>query len=258
MSTPTSSIQVIDRMASLMNILAVHDQPLSLKIISKESQLHPSTTFRILGALCQHRFVEREKNGSYKLGSRLLQLGGKVRSHIVLRDEALPIMQWLQNKIGETINLSIREDTEIVYIERVSSYQTVRAEQIIGSRAPLHITAVGKMMLGDEGEAGCREYAELTKLPEYTSNTIVEVDELIRAATKAIESGYALDNEEAENGVGCVGVLVRDSRGVAVAGLSVSSPIERLREDWAPMVMEAARRLSGRLGHLEIESHKHH
>lgn len=229
----------------------MHDQPLSLKIISKESELHPSTTFRILGALCHHRFVEREKNGSYKLGNRLLQLGGKVRSHIVLRDEALPIMHWLQNKIGETINLSIREDTEIVYIERVSSYQTVRAEQIVGSRAPLHITAVGKMMLGDEGEAGCREYAELTKLPEYTKNTIVDTDELIQVSNNAIKSGYALDNEEAESGVGCVGVLVRDSRGVAVVGLSVSSPIERLSEDWAPMVMEAGRRLSERLGHLE-------
>ena len=106
-------------------------------------------------------------------------------------------------------------------------------------------------MLGDEGEAGCREYAELTKLPKYTKNTIVETDELVRASNHAIRDGYALDHEEAESGVGCVGVLVRDSRGVAVAGLSVSSPIERLSEDWAPMVIEAGRRLSERLGHLE-------
>ena len=125
----------------------------------------------------------------------------------------------------------------------------MRVEQVIGSRAPLHVTAVGKLMLADEGAEACRAYARRTGLPAYTPNTITDLDTLIKVTNVCLERGFALDEEEAERGVGCVGVLARDSSGGVAAGLSISFPIERYCTDWIPQVIEAGQRLSTQLGY---------
>jgi IclR family acetate operon transcriptional repressor len=249
MTNKTSSIQVIDRMSKLIDAIAQYDVPVSLKILSADTGLHPSTAFRILASMEMHEFVERDESGRYRLGIRFLRLGGRIRSRLDLRQEARGIMAALRDQVGETVNLAVREGDEMVYVERAKSNRMMRVEQVVGSRAPLHVTAVGKLMLGEEGEASCRSYAERTRLPAYTPNTLTDVERLVGGAQRDTAQGYSLDNEEAELGVGCIGVLVRDSRGQAVAGLSVSSPIERRRDEWIPLVMDAARRLSERLGY---------
>ena len=242
------SIQVIDRMVHLLDILSSHDQAVSLKIISAESGLHPSTAYRILAVMIGHHFVEKNVRSDYQLGKKLLQLGNRVKSHMNLRNEAKPVMQRLRDELGETINLAVAEDYELVYIERISGLRTIRAEQVIGSRAPLHVTAVGKMMLADRGERWCRNYARDTGLPAFTDSTICDIDQLLAEVASAAQSGFALDNEEAEPGMGCVGVLVRDSSGQGVAGLSVSAPIERREKLWNQSLLAAGRELSTRLG----------
>lgn len=248
-SRPGSGIQVIDRMMKLLDVLARYDAPVSLKVLSVESGLHASTAFRILSAMLAHEFVDRDEHGHYRLGGRLLYLGGRIRAGIDLQREALPVMEWLRDQIGETVHLSVREGFEIIYIERVASHHTIRAEQVIGSRAHLHVTAVGKMILGDRGRDFCHRYAAQTGLPAYTDNTIVDAWQLIREVEANLANGYALDNEEAELGVGCIGCLVRDTTGVAIAGLSVSAPIERRSLKWVPTVKKAASTLSRRLGY---------
>lgn len=249
MAEKSGSIQVIERMARLLDAIADYGKPASLKILSAETGLHPSTAFRILASLGEEGFIERDSVGNYQLGTRLLQLGARVHTRIDVRKEAKEIMEWLRNELGETVNLTQREGDEIVYIERATSNRMMRVEQVIGSRAPLHVTAVGKLMLAETGEQGCRDYAERTGLPAYTPNTITDLDSLAATSAEYAAVGYALDNEEAELGVGCIGVLIRDSRGHVVAGLSVSAPIERRRDAWIPLVQEAGCRLSKRLGY---------
>jgi DNA-binding IclR family transcriptional regulator len=235
-------------MAQLLDALANNDGEASLKILSAETGLHPSTAFRILGSLVQVEFVERTASGSYRLGTKLRQLVSRIPVARDVRAEALPVMEGLRDALGETVNLTVREGDEVVYIERVTPKRMMRVEQVIGSRAPLHVTAVGKLMLGEEGQAGCLDYARRTGLPAFTSNTITDSCELGAACAAAHTSGYALDNEEAELGVGCIGVLVRDASGRAIAGLSVSAPIERRRDEWVALVQQAGERLSRRLG----------
>ncbi|RCX31815.1 IclR family transcriptional regulator [Thioalbus denitrificans] len=246
---PASSIQVIDRAASLLDAIARAGGEASLKVLAADSGLHPSTAFRILGSLIANSYVERSPTGNYRLGIRLLQLAAKVGTHLDVRREAPPIMEWLRNEIGETVNLTLRDRDEVVYVERFTPSRMMRVEQVVGSRAPLHVTAVGKLLLGVEGEAGVRAYAERTRLPSYTRNTLAEVESLVREVREATARGWALDDEEAEMGVGCIGVLIRDNNGHAVAGLSISAPIDRRREEWIPLVVEAGRRISARLGH---------
>ncbi len=250
-STDASPIQVIDRMAGLLDALAAEQNGASLKILSAETGLHPSTAFRILASLSQHGFVARDETGLYLLGPHLLQLAAKVRVGLDVRAVARPEMEWLRDQVGETVNLTVRQGDEMVYVERVTPNRMMRVEQLIGSRAPLHVTAVGKLMLGEAGAAATRDYAKRTRLPAYTSNTRHNIKTLLEDIGVCSARGYALDDEEAELGVGCIGALIRDATGAAVAGLSVSAPMERRQMDWVKLVQEAARRVSARLGFAE-------
>ena len=127
----------------------------------------------------------------------------------------------------------------------------VHVQQLVGSRAPLHVTAVGKLMLGIAGNDAIDGYAQRTNLPAYTRNTINSIERLKQECDRAVKQGYALDNEEAEADVGCIGVLVFDNTNTAVGGLSVSAPIERLRNSWVEQLVEAGRALSVQLGYHE-------
>jgi len=252
MQQGSNSIQVIERLARLLDVIAAHEEPVSLKILSAESGLHPSTAFRILSSLAEQGFVERTTRGNYQLGVKLMQLGSRVSASVDIRKDALPLMEKLRDQLGETVNLTVREGDEVVYIERALAKRMIRVEQVIGSRAPLHVTAVGKLMLGDQGEAECRSYAKRSKLPAYTINTHTRIAALLQDCIAAAKRGYALDNEEAELGVGCIGTLVRDASGHVVAGLSVSAPIERRRDEWTELVMETGEQLSKQLGYHAV------
>lgn len=246
------SIQVLERAGLLLDAIAnQEEEAVSLKVLSAETGLHPSTALRILSSLADIGFVARNEAGRYSLGAKLRQLGCQVRVGADLRTEAKAVMEWLRDKVGETVNLTIREGDEVVYVDRSTVNRMMKVEQVIGHRAPLHVTAVGKLMLAEEGDAAMREYAKRTGLPRYTSNTHTKLTSLKKEISDWSERGYALDNEEAEPGVGCIGVLVRDITGTAVAGLSISAPMERRKDDWIPMLVEAGRRLSERLGYIE-------
>lgn len=244
----TSSIQVIDRMVSLLDALAAEGGA-PLKILAAETALHPSTAFRILDSMIQHGLVRRDEAGAYLLGPHLLQLAAHANVGFDLRAIALPEMEWLCDQIGETVNLTVRQGDEVVYVERVIPQRMMRVEQVIGSHAPLHVTAVGKLMLGEAGESAISDYARRTRLPAYTVNTHSNRKELLADIQTSLARGYALDDEEAELGVGCIGVLVRDANGTVIAGVSVSAPLERRKLAWAELVQETARRISAHMGY---------
>jgi DNA-binding IclR family transcriptional regulator len=248
MNENATSIQVIDRAVRLLDAIATADVPATLKIVSAETALHPSTAHRILNTLAVHGLVARSADGAWHLGPKLRELGARVEAQTDLREEARDVMEALRDALGETVNLTIREGDEVVYVDRVISHRVMRVEQVIGSRAPLHVTAVGKLMLGEAGDAEIVAYARRTGLPAYTRKTLATLEQLQRDIRRSVKRGHALDNEEAEPGVGCIGVLVRDASGKAVAGLSISAPIERRRSEWVAQVAQAGLAVSRRLG----------
>ena len=249
MKEQSNSIQVIGRLAKILDVIAAHKEPVSLKILSADTGLHPSTAFRILSSLAEYGFVERTSRGSYQLGVKLMQLGSRVSASVDIRNIALPLMEKLRDQLGETVNLTVRENDEVVYIERSVAKRMIKVEQVIGSRAPLHVTAVGKLILGYLGEEACRAYAKRNKLPAYTTNTHTKVSTLLQDVTLSFERGYSMDNEEAELGVGCIGALIRDANNNVVAGLSVSAPIERRKDEWVQQVMNTGMLISKQLGY---------
>src|SRR3569623_3003230 len=142
MKTKSSGIQVVDRIAQLLEGIANAREPVSLKYLAADSGLHPSTAFRILAALQQHDLVEKNAGGNYALGRRLLRLAQQVPARNDLREVAKPILHWLRPQTGEPVNLTVREGDEVIYVERAEPTRMKRVEKINGSRAHLHETAV--------------------------------------------------------------------------------------------------------------------
>jgi DNA-binding IclR family transcriptional regulator len=244
------SIQVIERMMHLLDVLSQHSTPATLKQLATATQLHPSTAHRILGVMVDNRLVDRIEPGMYRLGIRLVELGSLVKSRISVRQEALPFMHELHRELGETVNLSVRRDDEMVYIERASEGNTMmRVVQIIGAHAPLHITAVGKIFLAAESAQQVAGYVSRSGLTRYTDNTLTDAKALARELEQIRVQRYAFDNEEAERGVCCVGAGIHNDEGQLVAGLSVSAPTERFKKTWAETVRQSAERISRAIGH---------
>ncbi len=195
-ATPT--IQVIERMFALIDVLASREEPVPLKEIAERTGLHPSTTHRILNDLAIGRFVDRPEAGSYRLGMRLLELGNLVKGRLNVRDAALAPMRELHKQIQQPVNLSMRQGDEIVYIERAyserSGMQVVRA---IGGRAPLHLTSTGKLFLAADDPQRVRAYATRTGLSGHTRNSIAAA----RARARAVQ-GAPVRHRPGQRGAG--------------------------------------------------------
>ena len=244
------AVQVLERMFTLIDVLASREEAVSLKEISEKAGLHPSTAHRILNDLAIGRFVDRPQPGSYRLGMRLLELGNLVKGRLNVRDAALTPMRELHKQIQQPVNLSMRQGDEIVYIERAyserSGMQVVRA---IGGHAPLHLTLVGKLFLAADDPQRIRAYATRTGLQGHTKNSITSLDALERELGKVRQYGQAGDNEELELGVRCMAAGIYDDQNKLVAGLSISAPSGRLEDEWLPKLKETARNISEALGH---------
>lgn len=251
--TPNApTVQVIERMFTLIDVLASREEPVSLKEISERTGLHPSTAHRILNDLATGRFIDRPQAGTYRLGMRLLELGNLVKSRLNVRDAALAPMRELHKQIQQPVSLSIRQGDEIVYIERAyserSGMQVVRA---IGGRAPLHLTSVGKLFLAADEPQRVRTYASRTGLAGHTKNSITQLVTLERELTKVRQTGVARDDEELEVGVRCMAAGILDDQGRLVAGLSISAPTSRLEESWLGSLQAVANEISQSLGYTQ-------
>ena len=244
------AIQVLERMFSLLDALAAHQDPVSLKALSEQTGLHPSTAHRILNDLAIGRLVDRPEAGSYRLGMRLLELGNLVKARLDVRDAALAPMRELHKLTHQAVNLSVRQGDEIVYIERSyserSGMQVVRA---VGGRAPLHLTSVGKLFLAHDDPVRVRAYAARTGLSGHTRNSLTDVAALERELAQVRQQALARDNEELELGVRCMAAGIFDDQKRLVAGLSISAPADRLEESWADRVRATAAQISASLGY---------
>src|SRR5439155_23278156 len=244
------TIQVLERTFALLDVLASYQDPVSLKIVSEQTGLHPSTAHRILNDLTIGRYVDRPEAGSYRLGMRMLEMGNLVKARLDVRDAALAPMRELHKLTHQPVNLSMRQGDEIVYIERAfserSGMQVVRA---IGGRAPLHLTSTGKLFLAADDAQRIRAYATRTGLAGPTRNSITQLQMLERELAKARQYGIARDNEELELGVRCMAAGIYDDQNRLVAGLSISAPADRLDEGWLTKLQSTAGQISSALGY---------
>jgi IclR family KDG regulon transcriptional repressor len=249
-------IQVLDRAVAILELLWQHGRELNVQAISAGVGVNHNTVRRILKALAYHGLVE-EDGGSYRLGMKLFELGSSVVARLDVRVRARPYLERLVLETGETAHLCILDRGEVLYLDKHEPMRTMRIPSEIGRRNPAHCTAVGKALLAYLPEPELEELVRQQGLRAYTSRTITTLVELKRELAQVREQGYAVDNEEFEEGLKCVGAPVRDYSGRVVASISIAGPAFRLTEERIPVlaqsVMEVARELSRELGYRAEE-----
>ena len=252
MVATAGSAKNLVRALALLKLLSGNPGGMSLAEVSRVGALPKPTAHRLLSVLAEAGMVRETGSGGYGLGPECLVLGSAFLDGLDLRREAREILEALVERTGETCHLGIRDGDRVVYVEKVESPQMVQLRSRIGLIAPLHTTALGKVLLayGEEAEVEALFAAGLEK---RTANTITDLDEFRVRLDLIRESGFAVDDVENEEGIRCVAAPVFDHDGKVVASISVSGPEYRVPsdrlEDLGKEVSDAALTLSRRIGY---------
>ena len=242
------SVQSVDRALDLLEALSASEGEVSITSLANRTSLHVSTVHRLLTTLLRRGYVRQNPETSrYYTGAKLATLAEGRSRFNELRHRARPILRTLTDQTRETSNLVVLDDVMAVYIETVPSPHVVRMFTTIGNRVPLHATGAGKALLswlpGDRRDT----LIDRSELRAHTARTITERPSLRRALEEIRERGYAVDDEEYDEGVRCVAVAVGPV-GSPLAAISVSAPASRMTRqrcgELAPLLRRAANELA--------------
>ena len=253
-SKPNYPIKVLNKTFSILEILLRQGSAMNMTEISKKLDLYPSTTHRILDTLKNWGYVEQDSHTQkYQLGLKALELGMAKLHQMDLVREAAPYLKELVNQCNETVHLGVLEKGEVLYLAKEESSQTIRMISYVGKRAPLHCTALGKVLLAYLSIEERKKILGGKVLPRLTENTITDKEELEKELDKVREQGFALDREENEKDVRCIAAPIRDYQGEVIAALSISSPIFRIdknaQNNLKKALIETSEKISKRLGY---------
>ena len=251
--SPRYRIQAIERAVAILNAFSMETPELGVTELAERVGLHKSTVHRFMVNLDAAGLVERNaRTGRYRLGLHIFELGGLVMQQMNLWDEALPFLESLVRDTGETGHLAVLDGGEAIYIERVEARRALRVPSAIGRGYPAHATNLGKVLLADLPPERVAEIVAERGLASFTRNTITDPDELNAELERIRERGFAIDDEEYDEGLRCIGAGVRDHSGHVVSALGIGGPVTRVTparvDELGELVMAAARGLSRRLG----------
>ncbi|WP_254782283.1 IclR family transcriptional regulator [Bacillus sp. OK048] len=145
---------------------------------------------------------------------------------------AKPYLQKLSKEVNETIHLCIEDQGEIVYIDKIESNQSIQMYSRIGSRAPMHSTGVGKVILSDKNQQDFEKLLSKMKFVRRTPTTITSKEEFVKEIEKVKVQGYALDNVENEEVIRCIASPIFDHKGKIIASFSISGPSNRVTMEY--------------------------
>jgi IclR family acetate operon transcriptional repressor len=249
----SGQVQALARALRILNVLAEHEAGLTLTEIAKAVGLAPSTTHRLLTTLQQESYVRfGREGGTWQVGVQAFVVGSAFTRTRDLSAIARPFMRELMENSGETVNLAVADQGEVIYLAQVECRQMMRALAKPGARVAMHCSAVGKALLAEMPPSGVEEIIRAKGLPRVTAHTIVSRKMLFAELNKARELGYAVDDEEHSDGLRCVAAPVFDEQGHAIAAISASGPKVRLLDSRFPalgrMVQRTAEEVTAAFG----------
>jgi IclR family acetate operon transcriptional repressor len=251
-STERHSIQSVDRAVSLLEAIAEAGGECTLTQLSHRTQLNISTCHHLLSTLVARGYVAKVPvRRSYALGARILYLSTACLQ-VDLPARAAPFIERINEKTGETVHLAVLQGDAMMKIAKRESRHPVRVDTgALGKTDAAHATASGKAMLAWLPEDDMKRVLS-HGLTRFTPKTIVEWPSLIEALRHVRRDGYAMDDEEFQPGVICVGAAIRDHNGAVVGAISASTPSMRANNDHLALMREevtsAVRALSAELG----------
>jgi len=233
--------------------------PITALRLSEMYELPLPTLHRILATLVAHGLVERNtRDRSYRLAPSVLNWAQTTWERMDVRGEAAPLMKKLVQETGETAQLAVLSGTSIVTLERHDGPHSIRLYSSIGKRGPIHCTGTGKVMTSLLDDDERRALVATMEFKRFNNKTITDPAMFLAEVEKVRHAGFALDDEEHQEGVRCIAAPIVDFRGRPAAALSLTAPVFRVSMtelmDLIPLVMGAAREVTKRIGGKSMET----
>ena len=257
MAKKEKSEYIIQAVSHALDLLEqFHDDvdELGVTELSKRLKLHKNNVFRLLATLESRSYIEQNRvTENYRLGLKTLELGQTFIKQMGLLRQSRPVLERMVHECNETTYVAILKESSIVYLDVVETDLTVRVVPRVGARLPAYCTAAGKVQFAYMTEEEQDNY--LPKDPKrYTPNTITDREVLKKQLRQIAEEGYAVDNEQLDLGVRCVGAPIRDYTRRIIGAVSISGPSmrftqERMEKELIPLVVKAGEEISTKLGY---------
>jgi len=244
------SNKTLTRALRIIELLAHSKKPMQLQGIAEKTGIPESSVLRTLHTLILNKYAHQDTDTKkYFLTLKFSYIGDLISSQMSMRDMVKPYLVTLSEECGESACLAIERDYTAVYIDFVEGPNSLlKTLHHIGRTAPLHCTGVGKCLLLNYSADSIDRYIEKKGLRPFTGNSIREKPQLIREIEKVRSQGYAIDDEECEQGVRCVAAPITDYMEKIIASVSITGPSSRLTKDRIETikdrVIDAARSIS--------------
>jgi IclR family KDG regulon transcriptional repressor len=257
---PANLVQTIERVAAIFDVMAQSSRGISLKELSAKVALPKGTTHRLLFSLSYFGYVRQAtESKNYYLGFKLVELGNRLLDQLDLRTQARPFLIDLNKRTKETVHLVVLDQDEALYIDKVEPDEKPGGLQMvsrIGLRVPVHCSSVGKVFLAQFSDQDLEVLIKKKGLQKRTGNTITDPEKLKQHLKTISRQGYAIDNEENEKGIRCVGAPVFNQQGKVIAAISISGPTIRitkklLQNSLKREIIKTASAISRELGYQE-------
>jgi IclR family transcriptional regulator, KDG regulon repressor len=248
-------VQSVERTFDIIEVLSREKDGLGLTDIGKRVGLHKSTVFRLLSSLAEKGYIDKNpKTANYRLSLKFIELSSTFLNNLELKTEALPFLKKLASLTTQAVYFAVLDGWEVIYIEKVETFESIRKYDIIGKRAPSYCTSLGKSLLSGLSEDEIRDRFQAIPLTAFTPNTITTLNRLIEEVDLIRERGWSEDDEEYEEGIRCIASPIYDYRNRVIAAVSTSGPKTIISKDKtteiAQYVVDAARDISKRMGYM--------
>lgn len=247
-------IQAVSHALDLLEQFHEDVDELGVTELSKRLKLHKNNVFRLLATLESRGYIEQNKaTENYRLGLKSLELGQTFIKQMGLLRQAKPILEKMVERSNETSYVVIYKEHHVVYLDVVETNLTVRVVSRVGSRLPAYCTASGKVHLAFMTDEELEDLLPKINYVAHTATTITSAQDMKKEIELVREQGYAFDDEELDLGVRCIAAPIRDYTRRIIGAISISGPTmrisnERLESELTPLILEASRELSTRLG----------
>jgi 2-aminomuconate deaminase len=234
----------------ILNVLGSGHREMTATEVAQALGTNLPTVHRFLVTLEEIGAVSRTGHGRFQLGLMLTNLGDKVETHRVLVEHAQPHLRALATEFREVAHCAVRSGSVALNVSRTLPDRSLVIGLAEGDTVPLHCSAVGKVLLASLESESRHRFLEHLQLERFTSRTIVNRTELAAELQRVATNGYAVDDEESEDGLRSIAVPLRPAqRKPAIAALAISAPASRFEADVLSQARDALLRSAERLEH---------
>jgi DNA-binding IclR family transcriptional regulator len=251
----TRTVPALYKALCMLELLSSSRTGMTLPELVEQSNLAKSSAHYLLVTLERCGYVRRsDRNGRYMLGVKLFSMANSAIGSLNLRQQTAPYLSGLRIRTGLTVHMAILEKNEAILVARQETQRGARLASWVGKRMDMHCTAIGKAMLAFLPEPEIEAIIRKHGLARHNENTIASVRPLRDELERIVKAGYAMDNEEDELGVRCLGVPVFGPAGRPLAAISIAGSTQEVSLEDVPRFVKELHHVSAGISHTVAES----